>query len=55
LLIKDLVVEDHLNIETGQRVLPVAEARQAETGVFIASIELVEQNVGDTTVNASLP
>jgi len=46
LVIEDLIVDDHVNIETGQRVLPIAEARQSESRVFVSSIEFVEENVG---------
>jgi hypothetical protein len=45
LVIEDLVVEDHVDIETGQRVLSVAEARQTEAGVFVTSVEFIEENV----------
>ena len=46
LVIEDLVVEDHVDVETGERVLSVAEARQTETRVFVTSVEFVEENVG---------
>ena len=46
LVVEDLVVEHHVDIETGERVLSVAEARQTETRVFVTSIEFVEENVG---------
>ena len=45
-VVEDLVVEDHVDIETGQRVLSVAEARQTEARVFVTSIEFIEENVG---------
>src|SRR5262245_52922037 len=44
--VENLVVENHVDIETGQRVLSIAEARQFESSVFVSSIEFVEENVG---------
>ena len=52
-VIKDFVVEHHVDVETGRRVLSVSEARQAEARVFVTSIEFVEENVraGETFVS----
>ena len=53
LVIEDFVVEHHVDIETGEWVLSVAEAWEAEAGVFITSIEFIEKNVcaGETFVS----
>src|SRR5829696_1431902 len=45
-VIEDLVVEDHVNVETGEWILSIAEARQFESGVFVTSVEFIEKNVG---------
>src|SRR6185503_952379 len=45
-VIEDLVVEDHVNVETGEWILSITEARQSESRVFVTSIEFIEENVG---------
>ncbi len=46
ILVKDLVVDDHVDVEVGERVLAVAERGQAEARGLVAGVELVEEDVG---------
>lgn len=46
LVVEDFVIEHHIDVETGEWVLAVSEARQLKPGVLIAGIEFVEEDVG---------
>ena len=46
LVIEDLIVDDHVDIETGEWILSIAETWQSKARVFVTSVEFVEENVG---------
>ena len=46
LVIKDFVVEYHVDVEAGKRVLTVAKAGQTETGCSRRPCQFIEENVG---------
>src|SRR5687768_146432 len=46
LVIKDFVVEHHVDVKTCKRILTVAEAGQTESSVLVTGVELIEENVG---------